>query len=104
VIDIVHRDVLLHTFREQDWELLGEGRLLLEQRTFEPAAGLVQVTQTVIEPSGERESRTYSLRVYTATELLAMLARAGFADVRCYGDFDGRAFGIDTRLVLAAQI
>jgi SAM-dependent methyltransferase len=104
VIDIVHRDVLLHTFREQDWELLGEGRLLLEQRTFEPAAGLVQVTQTVIEPSGERESRTYSLRVYTATELLAMLARAGFADVRCFGDFDGRAFGIDTRLVLAAQI
>ena len=103
VIDIVHRDALVRGLLEQDWELLGEGRLLLEQRTFEPGAGLVQVTQTVIEPSGERESRPYSLRVYTATELLAMVARAGFSDARCYGDLEGGAFGVDTRLVLVAQ-
>jgi SAM-dependent methyltransferase len=103
VIEIMHRDLLLHTFREQDWELVGEGRLLLEQRTFEPVAGITQVTQTLIETSGERESRTFSLRVYTATELLAMLARAGFAEVRCYGDFDGSPFGPETRLVIAAQ-
>jgi SAM-dependent methyltransferase len=103
VIEIMHRDLLLHAFREQDWELLGEGRLLLEQRTFDPASGLAQVTQTLVESSGERESRTYSLRVYTATELLAMLTRAGFAEARCYGDLGGGPFGIDTRLVIAAQ-
>jgi ubiquinone/menaquinone biosynthesis C-methylase UbiE len=103
VIEIMHRDLLLHTFREQDWELLGAGRLLLEQRTFEPVAGVAQVTQTLIETSGERESRTFSLRVYTATELVSMLGRAGFAEARCYGDFDGSPFGIDTRLVIAAQ-
>jgi len=103
VIDIVDRDLLVHGFHEQDWELLGEGRLLLEQRTFDPVSGTAQVTQTLIETSGERESRTFSVRVYTATELLAMLARAGFAEAKCYGDFDGGAFGIDTRLVIAAQ-
>jgi SAM-dependent methyltransferase len=103
VIEILHRDRLIRIFREQDWQLVGEGRLLLEQRTFEPASGLVQVTQTLIETSGERESRTYSLRVYTATELLAMLTRAGFAEARCYGDLDGGTFGIDTRLVIAAR-
>jgi SAM-dependent methyltransferase len=103
VIEILHRDLLIRIFREQDWQLLGEGRLLLEQRTFEPASGLAQVTQTLIETSGERESRTYSLRVYAATELLAMLTRAGFTEARCYGDLDGGAFGIDTRLVIAAE-
>jgi SAM-dependent methyltransferase len=103
VIEILHRDLLVRIFREQDWHLVGEGRLLLEQRTFEPASGLVQVTQTLIETSGERESRTYSLRVYTATELLAMLTRAGFAEARCYCDLDGGQFGIDTRLVIAAR-
>ena len=103
VIDILHRDLLLHVFREQAWELLGEGRLLLEQRTFEPASGLAQVTETLIEASGERESRTYSLRVYTATELLAMLSRAGFADAKCHGDLGGGPFAVDTRLVIAAQ-
>ena len=70
---IMHRDLLLRVFAEQDWRLLGEGRLLLEQRTFDPAAGVVQITLTVIPTDGTRESRTMSLRVYTATELTAML-------------------------------
>jgi ubiquinone/menaquinone biosynthesis C-methylase UbiE len=103
VIEIMHRDLLLRTFTEQDWELLGEGRLLLEQRTFEPVAGVAQVTQTLIETSGVRESRTFSVRVYTATELLAMLARAGFAEAKCSGGLDGEPFGTDTRLVIAAE-
>ena len=67
VVETMHRDLLVRGFREQDWWLLGEGRLLLEQRTFDPPAGVAQVTQTLIEPTGERESRTFSVRVYTAT-------------------------------------
>ena len=82
---------------------IGEGRLLLEQRTFDAAAGVAQVTQTLIDGAGGRESRSYSIRVYTATELLAMLAAAGFAGARCHGDLDGGAFGgADTRLVVVA--
>jgi len=102
VIETMHRDLLVRTFAEQDWKLLGEGRLLLEQRTFDPASGVAQVTQTLIGSGGERESRPFSLRVYTATELLAMLAAAGFADAKCHSDFDGRPFAADTRLVIAA--
>jgi SAM-dependent methyltransferase len=103
VIETMHRDLLVHAFHEQDWQAVGEGRLLLEQRTFEPVAGVAQVTQTLVETSGARESRTFSVRVYTATELLAMLARAGFAEAKCHGDFDGGAFATGTRLVIAAQ-
>ncbi len=102
VIEIVHRDLLVTTFREQDWSLLGEGRLLLEQRTFDPVAGIAQVTQTLVETSGERESRTYSVRVYTATELLALLAAAGFAETKCHGDLDGGPFSPASRLVVVA--
>ena len=32
-----------------------------------------------------------------------MLTSAGIADARCYGDFDGGRFGIDTRLVVVAR-
>ncbi len=103
VIEIFHRDLLIRTFREQSWSLLGEGRLLLEQRTFEPVSGIAQSTQTLIETSGERESRTFSVRVYTATELLAMLARAGFTETKCHGDLDGGAFSPATRLVVVAS-
>jgi hypothetical protein len=31
-----------------------------------------------------------------------MLAAAGFAEARCYGDVEGGAFGTATRLVVAA--
>lgn len=103
VIETMHRDLAVRGFREQDWRLLGEGRLLLEQRTFDAAAGIVQTTQTLIDKDGGRDSRTFSVRLYTATELVAMLGRAGFADVRCYGDLDGGPFDTTTRLVIVAR-
>jgi SAM-dependent methyltransferase len=103
VIEIMHRDLVVRDFREQDWRLLGEGRLLLQQRTFDAAAGVAQETQTLIDTGGERESRTFSLRVYTATELVAMLGVAGFAEAKCYGDLEGGAFDTATRLVVVAR-
>jgi SAM-dependent methyltransferase len=103
VIEILHRDMLVRIFRDTNWHLLGAGRLLLEQRTFDPASGVAQTTQTLIDSTGERESRSYSIRCYTATELLAMLTRAGFADTKCHGDLDGGPFSTDSRLVIAAM-
>ena len=103
VIETMHRDLLVTRFHAQDWQLLGAGRLLLEQRTFDPAAGVAQVTQTLIDGAGQRESRSYSLRVYTATELLAMLDRAGYATMRCHGNLAGEPFGVGTRLVVVAR-
>jgi ubiquinone/menaquinone biosynthesis C-methylase UbiE len=103
VIEIMHRDALVLRFRDTGWHMVGEGRLLLEQRTFDPAAGVAQTTQTLVEPGGQRDSRTFSLRVYTATELAAMLDRAGFAESRCYGSFDGVPFAAETRLVIVAR-
>jgi ubiquinone/menaquinone biosynthesis C-methylase UbiE len=102
VIETNHRDSLVERWSDTDWYLVGEGRLLLEQRTFDPGAGIAQSTQTLIESNGERESRTWSLRVYTATELVGMLGRAGFESARCYGDLEAGPFSTGTRLVIVA--
>lgn len=64
VIETTHRDLLVRDDREQVWQGLGAGRLLLEQHAFDAAAGVVQTTQTLIEGSSARESRTYSVRIY----------------------------------------
>jgi SAM-dependent methyltransferase len=103
VIETMHRDRLVHGFHEQDWRRVGEGRLLLEQRNFDAASGVAQTTQTLIDNTGERDSRTFAVRVYTATELVAMLRRAGFDDARCYGDLEGGPFATTTRLVIVAR-
>ncbi len=103
VVETMHRDWLVTHFRESDWQLLGAGRLLLERRTFDPASGVAQTTQTLIDTTGDRDSRSFSVRVYTATELVAMLRRAGFAETRCYGDLDGGPFTASARLVVVAR-
>jgi ubiquinone/menaquinone biosynthesis C-methylase UbiE len=103
VIETMHRDLLVRESREQDWRLLGEGRLLLEQRTFDAGSGVAQTTQTLIDHTGQRDSRSFSVRVYTATELVAMLGRAGFEEAKCHGDLEGAPFATDTRLVIVAR-
>jgi ubiquinone/menaquinone biosynthesis C-methylase UbiE len=102
VIELMHRDRLIEVWSENDWRLMGEGRLLLEQRTFDPLSGVSQSTQTLIDGNGERETRTFSVRVYTATELLRMLQRAGYSDAKAYGSFEGEPFTTSTRLVMVA--
>jgi hypothetical protein len=103
VIETMHRDLLVHIFQEHNWHMVGQGRILLEQRTFDAASGVAQTTQTLIDTDGGRESRSYSVRVYTATELVAMLLRAGFAEAKCYGDLDGGPFDTQTRLIIVAR-
>jgi ubiquinone/menaquinone biosynthesis C-methylase UbiE len=103
VIETMHRDLLVLRWSDSDWRLLGEGRLLLEQRTFDAAAGIATTTMTLIDGAGERESRTWSVRVYAVTELLAMLDQAGFAEAKCDGDFGGGEFGPGTRLIIVAR-
>jgi SAM-dependent methyltransferase len=102
VIETMHRDWLARNFIEHRWHRVAEGRLLLEQSAFDPASGVAQTTQTLIDGSGDRESRTWKLRVYSATELVAMASRAGFATARCFGDLEGGPFTTDTRLVIVA--
>jgi ubiquinone/menaquinone biosynthesis C-methylase UbiE len=102
VLETMHRDRLVSGFRERDWMLMGEGRLHLQQRTWDPATGVAQTTQTIIDGKGERESRTFSVRTYTATELLRMLGAAGFADAKAYGSFTGDPLTATSRLVLLA--
>lgn len=102
VLETMHRDRLVTHFSESDWHLMGEGRLLLEQRTWDPVAGVAQSTQTLIDSTGERESRTFSVRTYSVTELMAMLNRAGFSDAKAYGGFTAEPFTTSSRLVIVA--
>jgi SAM-dependent methyltransferase len=101
VLETNDRDGLVLRWTPTSWRLMGEGRLLLEQRTFDPAAGVATTTQTLID-GAERDSRTWTVRVYTGTELLKMVTRAGFSDAKVYGGFAGEEYTAASRLVIAA--
>jgi ubiquinone/menaquinone biosynthesis C-methylase UbiE len=102
VLETMHRDRIVKAWEDNDWKLMGEGRLLLEQRTWDPVTGVAQTTQTLIDGRGERESRTFSVRTYSATELLRMIDAAGFSDAKAYGSFEGEPLTTTSRLVVVA--
>ena len=103
VVETMHRDRLMAIFRATDWEELPGGALLLERRSFDQRAGEIETLHLLVEDGGARRSITYRMRVYTATELAALLDRAGFGRVELHGDLEGAPFTRETRLVAVAR-
>lgn len=105
VVETAHRDALMRSFQRRHWDPLPDGGLVLEERSFDHAAGEIETTHTLVGADGSRESSTYRLRVYTATELISLLHEAGFGAVEAYGGLDGGELSADAwRLVLVARL
>ena len=102
VIECLHRDRLMAIFQERSWEPLADDAVLLEERRFDYVAGEGETDHTYLAV-GERRSVTFRLRVYTATELVKILAEVGFAEIDCFGDFEGGPLSRETRLVVRAK-
>jgi hypothetical protein len=89
-------------FQERSWDPLADDAVRLEEREFDPVAGEVDATLTLLAV-GERRSVSYRIRVYTATELVKLLREAGFGEIDCFGDFEGGPLSRETRLVVRAR-
>jgi ubiquinone/menaquinone biosynthesis C-methylase UbiE len=89
VVETAHRDALMRNFQPRSWDPLPDGGLVLEERRFDYLAGEIEATHTHLAVDGTRQSHGYRLRVYSVTELAAMLRDVGFAEVEAYGGLDG---------------
>jgi ubiquinone/menaquinone biosynthesis C-methylase UbiE len=104
VFETMHRDRLMSIFREREWHELPDGGILLEERSFDPVASLVQAKHRLIRTDGQRSDFEYELRIYTATEIDAMLNDAGFANVEFFGDLlERETLSRERRLVAVAR-
>jgi ubiquinone/menaquinone biosynthesis C-methylase UbiE len=99
VVETLHRDRLMAIFQERSWEPLEGENLVAEARTFDPVAGEIE-TEHILVAGGSRRGLTYKLRVYTATELVRILADVGFEAIECFGDFERGELSRETRLVI----
>ncbi len=102
VIETLHRDRLVSIFQERSWDPLQDDAVLLEERTFDPVAGEIETDHTLLAV-GERRGLTFRLRIYTATELVKLLAEVGFVEIDCFGDLEGGPLSRETRLVVRAK-
>ena len=102
IIETLHRDRLMAIFQERDWHPVADDAVRLEERRIDYVAGEVENDLTLLAV-GERRSATYRIRIYTATELVKLLAEVGFTDIECFGDFEGAPLSRETRLVVRAR-
>ncbi|HYZ75803.1 MAG TPA: class I SAM-dependent methyltransferase [Gaiellaceae bacterium] len=103
VVETMHRDRLASIFQPRGWEPLPDGGLMVEERLFDEVAGEVETTHGLIDAEGRRDSVTYRMRCYTATELVRLVAAAGFAGIECFGGLERQELTIATRLVVLAR-
>jgi ubiquinone/menaquinone biosynthesis C-methylase UbiE len=103
VVETMHRDRLAKIYDPESWEELPGGVLLFEAREPDYLAGEISTRIELVRPSGERRRIDYTMRCYNATELAALLRRAGFAEVEGFGGWEGEKVSPDARLWLVAR-
>jgi hypothetical protein len=101
---LIHNDLnygrLIHTpgpFSSE--KKLLNGKLLIEEEYDSKSKrlnGVWRVTTSEINHSGE-----YSVRIYSADELISMFNEAGFRYCRAFGAWDGSGYELDSNDIIA---
>ncbi|MCX6086983.1 MAG: class I SAM-dependent methyltransferase [Caldiserica bacterium] len=99
VLDIENRDYIVKHFVAEEWHE-HEQELVFEKRRFDATDGTVS-TRRVVLSGGVRREYHRVLRMYTVTELTALLEAAGLQPQRWCGDYDGSRFGFESKRMIA---
>lgn len=97
LLDLHNREKLVSELRPIDWYENGYGDFILSDRDFDSITSRVNSREVTIHSDGRRSERSYSLRLYTYTELDKMLQQAGLTVHSVYGDFDSGPFHRQSR-------
>jgi len=103
LIDIMGKEILAKIFQPSSAQSLPDGSVLVEQRTVFDDWSRILNEWTVIRNARARKF-TFQLNIYSGQELRHEMERAGFVDVKLYGNLDGGPYGPEaTRLVAVGR-
>jgi len=77
------------------------GVRILVERWIDAVPGLSRAVFRIQRPGQPDVVKEFRHRLYSATELAGMLRKAGYERIDCFGDYDRRAFAIDSPVFLA---
>ena len=78
-----------------------DGVRILVERFIDAVPGLSRAVFRIQREGEPDVVRRFHHRLYTATELVSMLRKAGYERIDCYGGYDRQPFGIDSPIFLA---
>jgi ubiquinone/menaquinone biosynthesis C-methylase UbiE len=107
---IMHTDInvpriVSGTYKLQETRQLKSGRQLEISETCDMQNKRLNGTWSLLGPDGTRqELRPYTAAIYTLEDFTEMCEKAGFRNVRGYGDWDGRALTSESEdMIIVAE-
>ena len=98
--ELANREALVRGWHDSDVARHDDGLLILQERHLDLRASRDLVRYTLLHPDGRQVTRETSTRLYTLTELQAMLGRAGLELLAVAGDLDGDPLELDSSFVV----
>jgi SAM-dependent methyltransferase len=98
--ELANREALVRGWHDSEVARHDDGLLVLQERALDLRTSRDVVRYTLVDTDGRRATREASIRLYTLTELEAMLGRAGLALLAVYGDLDGGPLELDSSFVV----
>jgi SAM-dependent methyltransferase len=99
IVETLGKEVAVRDFTEGEW-FEREGFTVLTEYQVADSWGALK-NRWILIKDGERIERTFSQRLYSATELRTLLLTGGFGTVELFGDWDGRPYDQSARILIA---
>ena len=105
LVDVINREWIVANYVQHDWHQADDGTYFIEDRELDLLTSRNHVNFTIVSPEGEvRRSAGLHMRLYTLTETVRMLERAGLTFTGVSGAFDGVPYGVHTpRMIVTAR-
>lgn len=99
IIETLGKEVAVRDFTDGEW-FEREGFTVLTEYQVTDSWGALK-NRWILIKDGKRIERTFSQRLYSATELRTLLLTGGFSRVELFGDWDGRPYDQNARILIA---
>jgi len=102
-VDVLGKEIVARGIIERWWQWIDPEQLLLEEREVTRSWTWLHTRWTLLR-GGERTHWTMAQRLWSASELVAALRRAGFVHVSAHGGLDGAPYdGSAWRLIVVGE-
>jgi SAM-dependent methyltransferase len=98
--ELANREALIRDCHDSRVLRNDDELVVLQERTLDLLRSRDLARYTLVHPDGRRTSREVAIRLYTLTELVAMLDRAGLELLEVNGDLDGGPLELDSSFVV----
>jgi SAM-dependent methyltransferase len=98
--ELANREALVRGWHDSEVVRTDGGLVVLQERTLDLRTSRDLTSYTLLHPDGRRTTLEHAIRLYTLTELAAMLERAGLELLEVAGGLDGGPLELDSSFLV----